>query len=467
MAARARVWPLGVALLAALAGAVMVQLAYATEPYVPLIALLSLGVVALAVARPMLALFLAIALVPLQPFTVPVGSTGLAASEALLLVTAAGWTIKSSIEGRALFGDSPLGKPLAAMLVVMLPGVALAVEAFPVARMLVWWTVAVLLHHMVSQDGDLTSVRRLLFSLSLAGAVVGAVTIVQSLGSAPPDVEGFGTVVVGRPTGPFEHANGAGGFLAMALPAALVLGLKGRVGLRPVAIASAGLMLAGLMLSLSRGGLLGAAAALAFLLLWKPFRRATVVIALVIALLVMSGVGPLADAQPVKNLGLRISSISYSTQPGADPRGALWSRTGEMIEDHLALGVGVGAYSTVASRYGIYAAETGEEIFHAHNTPLTVAAETGLLGLLAFGWACVVLVQLLARACRRTSGEAQAFSFAISAALLSVAVHGLVDFTLGSIVRTALVLALAGSAVALLREAQAPERSEPAEPSTA
>ena len=55
------------------------------------------------------------------------------------------------------------------------------------------------------------------------------------------------------------------------------------------------------------------------------------------------------------------------------------------------------------------------------------------------------------RACRRTQGWARAYAFGLTAALVAIAVQGLVDYTVRSNVVAMLVLTLAAAAVVLSR----------------
>ncbi len=51
---------------------------------------------------------------------------------------------------------------------------------------------------------------------------------------------------------------------------------------------------------------------------------------------------------------------------------------------------GVGVLADVAVDYGLIEPRTGDLLGHAHNLPLNLAAERGLLGLLAFVWVVVL-----------------------------------------------------------------------------
>src|SRR5205814_906554 len=90
---------------------------------------------------------------------------------------------------------------------------------------------------------------------------------------------GVGQQATGRPGGAFLSPNGLAGLLAIVIPIALALGLRGPGFLRGPALAGLAVAFLALMLSLSRGGILAVAAALAVMFTAPPFRRAAVVAA--------------------------------------------------------------------------------------------------------------------------------------------------------------------------------------------
>ena len=173
------------------------------------------------------------------------------------------------------------------------------------------------------------------------------------------------------------------------------------LALRFVGGAAFMLILAGLALSLSRGGFLAAAGALLVMLTWRPFRYAAVgALLVVIAFQVTSAATLSGEVQQTSVVAGRVQSVSYAAS-GGDPRFAIWRTTPQMIAAHPFFGIGENQYPEVSVRYGLYAEDLGGSYQHAHNIPLTIAAETGLLGLAALVWVAVALARVLIGACRR------------------------------------------------------------------
>ncbi len=440
-----------------------VQLAYMTEPWVPVALIGVAAAVAATLARPILGLYLAIALAPLELFSLTLGGSssggadgggfGLSPPEAMLLVTGGAWALRRIVGGQLPLVESPLNKPLVLLLLAVLPGVAIAAEPLVVVKILIIWTCLFLVYQLVVDEGDAKTVRWLLLTLAVSGAVVGLIATIRTGGGSEISLLGQGQTAEGRAEGSFGHPNTLATFEALALPGALALALGSRGVVRLVAGAAFVLSFAGVALSLSRGGLLAIAGALAMMALWRPFRRVALVAGLVIVPFAVSGASPLGDVRVVDTVTQRISSVEYSAQE--NQRLDIWEATPEIIADHPLLGVGIGQYSSVAPRYGLAGAFEGT-FEHAHNIPLTIAAELGLIGLAALAWLAVALVRLLLRAYRDASGIDRGLVLAIAAALLALSVQGMVDYTLRLNLIVATVMLLAGCAVVLSRSRGAP-----------
>jgi O-antigen ligase len=455
--------PLVFAIPAALCAGAAVLLSYATKPYLPLVGVVVAGGLLVALWRPPVALYGAVALVPLELFRLPLVGVNLTPAKAMFVVAGLAWAARRVADGRVPLVASPLTKPLLLLLALMTPGLVIAPHPSSVLKTLGLWTALFFVYQMIVAEGDARIVRRLLTLLAFAGAIVGVVAVVRSGGGAQQQLQDLGELASGRATGAFTEPNQLASFLALSLPAALVLALRGRRLLRPAAILAFGAAFAGLALSLSRGGLFAAVGAIGALLAWPPFRRVAVVAAVVVLVAVIVRPAPVGDVKQVDTVLNRVSSVSYSVSGRSDPRFMIWQGTLRMIGDHPLFGVGASSYVDAAPRYGIMDPVTDEVFEHAHNIPLTIAAELGLAGFAAFLWVVGVLAVVLFRACRGMRGEARGWAFALMAAFVSLALQGLVDYTLETSVIAALVFTLMGCAVVLARSA--PDTEPEARPS--
>jgi O-antigen ligase len=446
------------ALLAAAGGAVAAVAmlgAYRTSPAAAVVALMAVAATGVALVRPLAVVFAAILLIPLDLFAVPVGSVGVTATEGLFALAGLGWAVRCFVDGRSPLARTPLDAPVVLLLLSIIPGLAIAVDPFATGRVLVLWTLFALVFSLVAADGRVETVRRILWLLALAAAASAALAIIRS-GGRPQDLSGLGDVASNRAVGSFSDPNIFATFLALALPGALALGLVGPVARRPLALTAFGVIFLGLALSLSRGGLLATAGALLVMLTWRPFRRAAFAAAAVAALLTVLGANPLSQVQQVDTVVERIVSVRYAEQSGTDSRAEVYRVTLRIIADHPVFGVGEAQYSLVAPRYGLFDPYTGFTFEHAHDIPLTVAAELGLGGLAALTWAFVQLLRILWRACVRAPRD-RSLAIAVAAAFVALGLQGIVDYTVRSNVIAAVVATLAGCAVALSRPA--PDRN--------
>lgn len=443
-----------VALGATMTGAASAQLAYATDPLVPLAAAGVLGAMALVWARPMTALYIAVALVPLEIYSFDVGAAGLSPAEAMFALTGAGWAVGRVLRGKAPFAASPLGVPLALLVLALVPGLAISADILIVAKVLIVWTCLIFVYQMVVVEGGPESVRKLLLVLALSAAVISVLATISS-GINQPELVGLGEEAKGRAQGSFGHPNTLATFEALAMPGALALALGGRAKWRPLALAAFLSILAGLALSLSRGGFLAAAGALAIMLAWRPFRRVALIAGLVIVVVAGFGGGsPLGEVQLVRVISGRIASTSYSAQ-GVDPRFVVWRGTPRIIEDNPVFGVGENNFAQAAPRYGLFLGSGTFE--HAHNIPLTITAELGFVGLAALLWVTVALGRVLATAYLGPRAN-RALVLALVAAFAALALQGMVDYTLRSSAIVGVIFSLAGCAI-VLSQPDAPRES--------
>ncbi len=215
----------------------------------------------------------------------------------------------------------------------------------------------------------------------LAAIVIGATLASVSGVLAPPDPSAADS---GRATGTVGDAN----FLAASLVAgaAICCGFAVRQGnlLARLGAAAAGLLCVfGVLLSLSRGGLIALGVMLvAAILFGGRWRRSIVLVsALVVlaAVVYFSTFAPLPARERVTNVG-----------GGGTGRVDLWTVGWRMVEAHPVRGVGVGQFQVSSVHYllrpgsiarGDFIVDTPKV---AHNTYLEVLSEEGVVGLALF-----------------------------------------------------------------------------------
>jgi O-antigen ligase len=278
-----------------------------------------------------------------------------------------------------------------------------------------------------------------------------------------------------RAYGHFEQPNPFAGYLGTILPFAIALSLLARPRwLRGLAILSGLVVAAGIILSQSRGAWLGVLTALSIMALTGSFRARRLVGpalygVLLLAVVSLSGLLPAALTARlsglVENFGLFDARTVVVTPENFAlvERMAHWQAGWDMFRDHPLLGVGAGNYPVAYDFYSLPGWR--EALGHAHNYYLNVAAESGLLGLIALLLLLVVSYRQAVRGVRTgaADGLERAALLGALGCLVMLTVHNLFDNLLvhGLPVQIGFVLALIARSTTLqsLDVAEAPGAS--------
>ena len=205
---------------------------------------------------------------------------------------------------------------------------------------------------------------------------------------------------VGRPTGPFENPNVYGNYLVLI---AVLLGvatslirdqnLSAGTGVRSrwyrvfvsARLALFPILILGILTTGSRGAMLGGLTALFVSTRLRMPRRVSIArlgMGLVGVLVLVGSVTWFLRQDP--HVLRRVQGASRGEGPNVDARKILWSVAIETFAAHPVLGVGYGEYPYYTSTR---LAELGLDPPHVtHQTYLSTAAETGLVGLLVLLW---------------------------------------------------------------------------------
>jgi len=230
-------------------------------------------------------------------------------------------------------------------------------------------------------------------------------------------------VIVGNAYAPFFRVNSVfydpsvyGRFLVVAIVACLVLVLTTRARIAYAAAVAVAVAWVGLLFSFSQSSFTALIAA-ALVVAWAAWRRrAIVAVGLVAAVLVSAGVA----APRVRSTIVRHTHAGLNHATSG--RFKLVVNGGKLAVHNPVLGVGVGSFKRA---YADQQHLRGREPKSAasHDTPITVAAETGLLGLGLFVWLLVAALMRLPLRLPRTFDERAAAIFGL--ALIAIAVHSL------------------------------------------
>jgi hypothetical protein len=265
-------------------------------------------------------------------------------------------------------------------------------------------------------------------------------------------------VIVGNAYLPFYRVNSVfwdpsiyGRFLMIAILAALVVVVRGSSrGLAVAGVASILVIWTGLLLSYSQSSFAGLIVAVVLLLTLAWRRAALLAVVFVALVLVSTGV-----ANPnIQNAFLKRSGTALN-RATSDRAGLIYNGLRVAVR-HPVVGVGVGGFRRhYASLTGLKGKEPKKAA--SHDTPVTVVAESGLVGLALFAWVLVAAFACLAR----TRGDpfTQRVVLAITLALTAICIHSLSYDHFFEDTTTWALLGLAGLAFSAARS-RAPHSGE-------
>jgi O-antigen ligase len=239
-----------------------------------------------------------------------------------------------------------------------------------------------------------------------SGGVAAALAIAMVALRAPVNLY---ALQHGRATGTFILPGELAGYLIFLLPIAYAVGCVARSrALTALAWSVLGVGVVALVLTFSRTGWMGCAAAAAFLAAART-RRINVALAILAA-------GAVAI----------VLLFNAHHDPSEDyTRLSIWQAALAIVNRFPLLGVGPFNFSRLYAV--VRAPDADPAAFHAHSLYLTFVAELGIVGAAAAGWTLWRFVRELQRRISTASPRAMLLAFGITAGLIGAAVQGLID----------------------------------------
>ena len=208
-------------------------------------------------------------------------------------------------------------------------------------------------------------------------------------------------------------------------------------------------MMVGLFFSLSRGGLMAAAAGVSATVVVMLFRQRLRKAILLVAPLALVTVGTVAwlGWQPMRE---RIQA-AFDTDLSTNFRFETWHDTVAMIEARPVTGWGAGTFREVYPRFK-RADYSRLEVRHAHNDYLELVAETGLIGGVLMGWIVIGLLWTTVRGFAKTESASEAALLAgLAGAMVAAMTAVFFDFSLHLPAVLWVAAAIAGTTAAAAR----------------
>lgn len=414
----------------------------------------------LVLAYPPVGLALLVVAVPFgDPIALSLDTLRLGAPSLVAMLTLVAWfgqTVLTPGQRIAVPPLVPALMPLLLVLLATLPGVRALVPGL--RDLLLWLEIAavyVAASHLL-RGATLWLVAGGLLAAAAAEALVGWYQFFARVG--PPS---FAIGPFMRAYGTFGQPNPFAGYLNTALPLALGLLLgawqtRAAIDRRLLALAALTVALAGpaLLMSLSRGAWLGAAAAIAAMLAAAGHVGRRVLVGGVALALLLAFAATLDLLPPVIVARLadtvawfgvfdaRTVPLTPANYAVVD-RMAHWQAAWEMYREHPLLGIGPGQYTVFYPEFRLPL--WPDPKIHAHNLYLQTLAELGVVGALALlvfalatGWHVLGVV-------RRARGAERGLALGIVGVMAAVAVHSVFDnlFVRGVNAQFALLLGMA------------------------
>ena len=273
--------------------------------------------------------------------------------------------------------------------------------------------------------------------LTVIGGAVGSLLVAGAFGVAQK-VTGHtsyaGVIidgeVVGRVAGTFSHPNQYAGYMIVLMPlaAALLATTRASPRLRAFAGVALAAALAALAFSYTRGAIVGlVGGVLVWLAVVRP--RSAVAVAVVVAvggvLLAPSALKERLREPAGGDIGLR-----------AD----LWQSALDIYRTHPVAGVGLGNFGDGYARLpSQLSSGTQRRLLHqsqllvpphANNLFLTILAEQGIIGALAFLGLMGAALAVCLRACKLEDPIGRALGIGLGAGLCAMLIHSLLDYAL-------------------------------------
>ena len=229
---------------------------------------------------------------------------------------------------------------------------------------------------------------------------------------------------------PFDGPNIFGNYMVFAVAMLVALALRLRGTGRAAAWAGVPIMLLGLVLSGSRGAILGLVAATLVTLAVAGLprllagggvpafrlRRSMLPLVLILAVSGLTAAGAGVSALLAIEDSWIVERFTRTVQgdgPNVSIRQSLWGRAWELSERQPLLGIGYGQFPGQAEAVGL-------PRYVPHNTPLTMFTELGAPGLLVYALFVVWLVVTAGQAARRAAWVWPIFAFVLATMAQSI-----------------------------------------------
>ena len=348
------------------------------------------------------------------------------------LIALTAFFVEKSLTGNWKWIKTPLDKPILILIILSILATVFSMHTYTsiwsTILLINYITIYYLIIHTVRTR---TQIRQLIYIIISVGTFLSIFGLIK-LGGANPFPWWEYTDIPQLPTrvsATFGNANHLAGYVEMTLLLTFGLFLTGfSGGKRILMICITIMLLAALILSLSRGGWFGAIIGFSFmataLIANRHFESKKLLIAIVggilaVALVVLSTtpvverIQTLSERDPEMNMYARLAG---------------WRGVNKMIRDYPLVGTGPGTFETVYTQYQ----PPGFDLrrFYAHNDYLHFISEFGLPLTIVMIWMIMVLYRNCFKKLRNPSRLVRGSTLGAMAGITAILVHSFGDFNL-------------------------------------
>lgn len=406
-------------------------MAYDVGPAAALVPLAGAALVVAVLVNPLVGIIAGVLSAPLETLALPLGAVAGITPGEVLFALAAVSAIWRWLNGSARPQPTFAHWAFFALVLISATGIAFAPDAFTAFRITLMWSIFLVLSiHLTTSTAD--QLRGVLLAIAVSGIVVSLIAL---SGAGKVQLLESGAIAENRAQASFAHPAVLAFFLVMAFPCALCLGLAARGFLRWLLVAGAAVVLGALLLTLTRGAILAAGVVLGLLLVWAPFRKVIVVLLASVAIFTTVNGDAVFRSREVAVVTTRLATIG-GQERHTNPRVRIYTGAPGIVDSHPLFGVGAGNFPKIAARYDLRDLD-GSVFEHAHDVPLTVAVELGLIGLTAL---CVFAASVARRCVTALRFRDRWFHLRLAAVggIVGLAASSILDYPL----RTNMIVAI-------------------------
>ncbi|MCP4665412.1 MAG: hypothetical protein GY849_03510 [Deltaproteobacteria bacterium] len=326
---------------------------------------------------------------------------------------------------------TPLDKPMMILLILCILS-----TIFSLHRETSIWSIILLINYVaffylvIHTTRTRAQFRRLLYTIIGMATILSILGILKSSGINPFPWWEYPHQAhsLYRMSSTFGNPNHLAGYMEMALPIAVGSILTGvRRNVAGLIITIILLMLLVLILTLSRGGWIGAFVGLSFMtmaLLTDRYASNKKLIIVLAAGFLFTIFVVFSSTHVVKKI---LTLEQVDTTPNFSFRVIVWKATVEMIKDYPLLGAGPGTFATVFSQYQ---PPSQGRYFYAHNDYLHFTAELGLVFIPIVAWMIILLYRRGFKKLKNESRLVRGTTLGALCGITAILVHSISDFNL-------------------------------------